>query len=168
MEAHLHPPTLYRQLPTHLSLIVRTIHQGKTFQAKPSAFSKSPSHQCHPQEAGYSYRWYCIPVPNRLPLMGFSHVTALEMINYLFREYREINDIDIKEKAIHMMRMYNPDKPLVQLIEQLEKGQEFARAGGKTIANAMMVSKEINVLTQTMVFNNDMWDWQSQPYDLKT
>ena len=100
--------------------------------------------------------------------MGFSHVTALEMINNLFREYREINDIDIKEKAIHMMRMYNPDKPLVQLIEQLEKGQEFARAGGKTIANAMMVSKEINVLTQTMVFNNDMWYWQSQPYDLKT
>ena len=45
-----------------------------------------------------------------------------------------------------MFGPYNPTEPLAWFIEQLEKGIEFAREGGKTIYDAMMVSKGITLL----------------------
>ena len=38
-----------------------------------------------------------------------------------------------------MMRPYDPTEPLARLIDQLKKGQEFARAGGQIISDAIMV-----------------------------
>ena len=55
-----------------------------------------------------------------------------------------------------MMRSYDPAVPLSQLIEKLEKGGEFAHAGGQTIANATMVLKGITLLDQTEMFNEDI------------
>ena len=51
------------------------------------------------------------------------------------------------------MGPYDPAEPLARLIEQLEKGREFARAGGQTIAAAMVVSEGITLLAQTAIFN---------------
>ena len=47
-----------------------------------------------------------------------------------------------------MMGPYDPAEPLARIIDQLKKGQEFARAGGQTIENVMMVSKCITLLAQ--------------------
>ena len=54
------------------------------------------------------------------------------------------------------MGPYNPADPLARLVEQLEKEGEFARAGGQTISDAMVVSKDITLLAQTEVFNNNI------------
>ena len=51
------------------------------------------------------------------------------------------------------MRPYDSAETLDRLIKQSEKGREFARAGGQTITNAMMVSKVINLLEQASTFN---------------
>ena len=51
------------------------------------------------------------------------------------------------------MGPYDPVEPPAQLIEHLEKGIEFARAGGQTISDAMMISKGITLLEQTGIFN---------------
>ena len=67
-----------------------------------------------------------------------------------------------------MMGLYNFAEPLAQLIHQLEKGQEFARAGGKTVADKMSVSKGITLLSQTSTFNEDIHEWQRQSAELKT
>ena len=55
-----------------------------------------------------------------------------------------------------MMGPYNPTEPLTRLIEKLEKGREIAQAGGHTIADAIMVSKGITLLTQTEIFNEEI------------
>ena len=60
------------------------------------------------------------------------------------------------------MGMYDPTEPLSWLIEQLEKGQEFAISVGQTITNAMIVSKGITLLAQTVTFNEDNREWQQQ------
>ena len=39
---------------------------------------------------------------------------------------------------------------------------------GKTIADVMMVSKGITLLTQNAIFNDDIQEWRRQPADLKT
>ena len=60
------------------------------------------------------------------------------------------------------MGMYDPTEPLSWLIEQLEKGKEFAISVGQTITNAMIVSKGITLLAQTVTFNEYNREWQQQ------
>ena len=55
-----------------------------------------------------------------------------------------------------MMGPYNPVETLARLIEELLKEQDFARAKGEQIADAMMLSKEINLLSETSIFNDDI------------
>ena len=72
-------------------------------------------------------------------LTGFRQVTVLEMLQHLFRSYGEIDEIEPKENTVNMMGPYDPVEPLSRLIDQPEKGQEFARPGGLIIANYIMV-----------------------------
>ena len=78
--------------------------------------------------------------------MGFGQVTALKMLQHLFISYEAIDKIDLEENAVKMMGPYKPAKPLAHLIYQIEKGQEFAIAGGQTFADGLMVSKGITLL----------------------
>ena len=45
-----------------------------------------------------------------------------------------------------MVGPYDPAEPFAQIIEQLEKGREFARAGGQKISDTMIMSKVIPLL----------------------
>ena len=65
-----------------------------------------------------------------------------------------------------MMGPYNPVETLARLIEELLKEQDFARAKGEQIADAMMLSKEINLLSETSIFNDDIQKRRWQPADL--
>ena len=89
-------------------------------------------------------------------LEGFGLVFALQMIQHLFTSYRAIDEIDLEENAVKMMRPYDPTESLFCLIDQLEKGREFAHAGGQTIADVMMVYKGITLLSQTSTFDEDI------------
>ena len=91
---------------------------------------------------------------------GFGLVTALETMDNIFKAYGEIDEIDVEENAVKMMGPYNPAESLDRLIEHLEKGRQFAHAGGKTIAEAMMVSKGITFMEQTVTFNHKIPEWR--------
>ena len=89
-------------------------------------------------------------------LTVFGKVTKLTMLKYIFYSYGAIDEIDLKEDAVKIMGPYDPAEPLYQMIEQLEKGGEFARAGGQTISESMMISKGITLLAHTGVLNDDI------------
>ena len=74
------------------------------------------------------------------------------MIQHQFSSYREINEIDLEEYSVKMIRPYKPAEPLARIIEQLEKGREFAQSGGQMISDVMMVSKGITLLAQMRGF----------------
>ena len=61
-----------------------------------------------------------------------------------------------------MMGVYDPLEPLTRLIEQLEKGLKFAKSGGQTISDAMMMSKGIALMAQPENSNNDIREWHQQ------
>ena len=90
------------------------------------------------------------------------------MLKHLFYSYEAINKINLEENAIKMMGPYDPATPPAQLIGKLEKGREFARAGGQTIFDAMMMSKGITLLEQTVIFNEDIQECRQKSSDLKT
>ena len=66
------------------------------------------------------------------------------------------------------MGNYDPAKSLAWLIKQLEKGREFAQAGGYTIVDAMMVSKGTNLLVQKAMFKNYRRERRRQTNDHNT
>ena len=78
--------------------------------------------------------------------MGIGQFTSPEAKNHIFVVNGEIDDININENSLPMMGAYHLYERLVVIIEQLNKGREFARAGGQTISDDMMVSKGIILL----------------------
>ena len=62
----------------------------------------------------------------------------------------------------------DPTELLTRLIKQLEKGREFARAGGQTIYDAMIVSKGTTLQAYTAMFNKETRYWICQTTDQNT
>ena len=101
-------------------------------------------------------------------LTGFGQVSALTILQHILSSYGAIDGIDFEENAVKMMGPYNPAEPLARLIEQLEKGRKFSRAGGQTISDALIMSKGITLLDQTGIFNDAIREWRQKYADLKT
>ena len=59
----------------------------------------------------------------------FGQVFTLTMLQHLLSKYGTIYKLDLEDNTIKMMGPYNPAETLARLIEQLEKGEEFAIAG---------------------------------------
>ena len=101
-------------------------------------------------------------------LTGFGQLSALTILKHIFYSYRDIDEIDLEENLVKMMGPYDPAEPIARLIEQLEKGREFTSAGVQTISDAIMMSKVITLLAQTVIFNDDIREWRRKSTDLKT
>ena len=99
---------------------------------------------------------------------GFIQVSALTILHNLFSSYEVFNEINLGESTVKMMGPYNPAEPLAQLIKQLKKGREFSGSGGQKISDAMNMSKDITLLEQTGIFNDDIRDWRRKSSDLNT
>ena len=86
-------------------------------------------------------------------LTGFGQVNALQMVHNSFNSHWAIDEIDLEEIVVKIMGPYNPSEPVSRIIDQLEKGREFAREEGQTISDAMMIYKGITILAQTATSN---------------
>ena len=96
-------------------------------------------------------------------LERFGQVYAIDMLQHILTSYRAIDKTDLDENEVKTMEPYDSTEPLARLIEKLEKGREFVRVGGKTITEMIMVSKGINLLSQTAIFNKDIREWRQKP-----
>ena len=105
------------------------------------------------------------PLVDQLKSLG--QFTALKILQQMFNSYGVIDEIYLKENAVESMGPYNPAEPPARRINQLEKEIEFARAGGKTIANPMMVSKGITLLAQIANFNKNIWELHRKSTKIK-
>ena len=66
------------------------------------------------------------------------------------------------------MGPYDPTELPSRLIDQLEKGREFSRSGGQKIADAMIVSKGINLPAPISTFKKNSRECLQQSIELKT
>ena len=89
-------------------------------------------------------------------LKVFVQLSEITVLHHLLTSSEAIDEIDLEETAVKMMGTYDPAEPLSLMIKQLEKGIEFACAGGWTISNSMMVSKGITILEQTATINENI------------
>ena len=69
---------------------------------------------------------------------------------------------------VNIIGPYNSTELLDRLIDQLEKGQDFARSGGWVISDAIYVSKGNNLLSQTSTFNEYIRECIQKSVEFKT
>ena len=82
------------------------------------------------------------------------------MLQDIFNLYVTVEKIDLKENTVKMIGPYDFTELLAQLIGKLENGQGFALAGGQKIADAMMVSRGIILLSYTAMLNEYIHEWR--------
>lgn len=87
---------------------------------------------------------------------GYQSQSVVDIMTHLYDNYRKVEDIDIETNKVKMMKPWDPTKPLANLVKQLEDGRDFTQAEGYTITNREMISKEITLLTNTTLFNQDI------------
>jgi hypothetical protein len=101
-------------------------------------------------------------------LTGFSQVTALALMSHLYDNYGLIDDVDLETNQVTMMKPYDPETPLANLVDQLQRGRNFANIGDQGLTDGMLISKGITLLSNTAVFNDDIKDWNRQDSKDKT
>ena len=127
----------------------------KTFQQNQALFQR-----CTAVDRAIKYQivkvfqqLFLSPIMDQLSVLG--QVTALYIMQHLFRAYGDIDKIYVKENSVKMVGPYETVEPLAQLSDQLEKGWEFSIAVWHTVADTMMVSKGVTLLKQMATFNED-------------
>eukprot|EP00978_Attheya_sp_CCMP212_P030651 scaffold113517_cov39-Attheya_sp.AAC.1 len=90
------------------------------------------------------------------------------MITHLYATYCDIDEVDIEDNKVAMMKAYDPEKPLATLTSQLEEGRDVAHIGLQPISENVMVTKGITLLSNTAVFNEDIKEWRRKPEAEKT
>ena len=63
-------------------------------------------------------------------LTVFGQVTALNILQHIFRSYGAIEKINLEKNAFKMMDPYEPSKTLDRIIDQLKEGWYFSILGG--------------------------------------
>ena len=89
-------------------------------------------------------------------LTGSGQVSALAILQHIINSYGAIDEISLKKNVVKMMGPYDLKEPLSRLINKFDKGRESTGAERQTIANVMMVSKDITRLSQMTPFNKDI------------
>eukprot|EP00978_Attheya_sp_CCMP212_P009054 scaffold21347_cov54-Attheya_sp.AAC.4 len=90
------------------------------------------------------------------------------MVTHLYTTYGNIDEVDIEDNQVAIMKPYDPEKPLATLTSQLEDGRAFAHIGLQPLSKNMMATKGITLLLSTAVFNEDTKQWRRKPEAEKT
>jgi hypothetical protein len=75
-------------------------------------------------------------------MVGFSNITAREMIEHLFITYGIITAVDLEHNFEQMRKTWDPQQPVETLFKQIQDCAGFSEAGGVKIGN----SQQMNVV----------------------
>ena len=59
---------------------------------------------------------------------GLAHITIREILNFLFQNYGNITQYDIKENDKKIKRKWDVNTPIEMLFDQINDAQDFAAA----------------------------------------
>jgi hypothetical protein len=73
-------------------------------------------------------------------MVGFSNISAREMLDHLFLTYRSITAVDLEHNSEHMRKAWEPQQPVETLFKQIQDCADYADAGGVTIGHAQQIN----------------------------
>lgn len=90
-------------------------------------------------------------------------VSLRQTYSHLFDSYGHIDEQDIKDSNIRMMKLYSPETPIIELVDQFKCGKNFVALGEEVITSSSLVTKRITLLAHTGIFNDDSRRWRRKP-----
>ena len=100
--------------------------------------------------------------------VGFAQRNIQEIFNHLFTNYGNISPQDIVNNQERMMKAWNPEMPLENLIDQIEDCQEFAESAGQPYTAAQILNSAYNLVFKTGLYFDDCRKWNAKPVADKT
>ena len=99
---------------------------------------------------------------------GYSKVSPLDLMTYIWDTYATIDDADHARNEDNMKRPWSPPQPIVDLFEQLKRGQAFAAKGKETIDNSQLIRWGYQNIRATGLFDRACEKWRKKEASDKT
>jgi hypothetical protein len=68
-------------------------------------------------------------------MVGFSNISARDMLDHLFRTYGNITAVDLEINFENMRRAWDPQHPVESLFKQIRDCADYSEAGGVLIGH---------------------------------
>jgi hypothetical protein len=72
--------------------------------------------------------------------VGYSNISAREMLDHLFETYGNITAVDLEINFEHMRRAWDPQHPVESLFKQIQDCADYSEAGGVLIGPRQQIN----------------------------
>jgi hypothetical protein len=73
-------------------------------------------------------------------MVGFSNISARDMLDHLLRTYGNITTIDLEINFEHMRRAWDSQQPAESLFKQIQECADYSEAGGVLIGHPQQIN----------------------------
>ena len=100
--------------------------------------------------------------------VGLADFTIREILDFLFKNYRNITQYDIEENDKKLKEKWDANTPLEMLFDQIDDAQDFAAAARKHYMNNQLLTTAYNLVYATGLFFDVCKAWNRLPTNQKT
>jgi hypothetical protein len=72
-------------------------------------------------------------------MVGYSNISARDMLDHLFETYGNINAVDLEINFEYMCRSWDPQQPVESLFKQIQDCADYSEAGGVLIGHPQQI-----------------------------
>jgi hypothetical protein len=101
-------------------------------------------------------------------MVGFSKISAREMLDHIFTTYRNITAVDLENNFEHMRRAWDPQQPVESLFKQIQECAAYSEAGGVLIGHPQKIILGYASIFATGYFMSTCRLWNEKPLAGKT
>jgi hypothetical protein len=73
-------------------------------------------------------------------MVGYATISARDMLDHLFENYRNLTAFDLEIKSQHMRRAWDPQQPVESLFRQIQYCADYSEAGGVLICHPQQIN----------------------------
>jgi hypothetical protein len=95
-------------------------------------------------------------------MVGYSNISARDMLDHLFETYGNIAAVDLKINFEHMRRAWDPQQPVETLFKQIQDCADYSEAGGVLIVHPQHINVEYAEIFATGHFMSACRRWNNK------
>jgi hypothetical protein len=101
-------------------------------------------------------------------MVGYSNISAREMLEHLFETYGNITAVDLEINFEHMRRAWDPQQPVETLFKHIQDCADYSEAGGVPIGPSQQINVGYAKIFGTGYFMSACRRWNEKPAADKT
>jgi hypothetical protein len=101
-------------------------------------------------------------------MVGYSNISAREMLDHLFETYGNITAVDLEINFEHMRRAWDPQQPVETLFKQIQDCADYSEAGSVPIGHSQQIKVGYAKIFATGHFMSTCRRWNEKPSAKKT